>query len=101
MLLLVTGLPSTGKTRLVDALSRRLGGGGIIVGSLPGAHVGTVLHVHAESDAEALIEGAWRGRDDREAAQVVVRVDWERVDASVERVLQALHARTVAVGALT
>ena len=98
MLLLVTGLPSAGKNRLVDALANRLGRSQVVVGSLPGAHAGSVLHVHAESDVEALIEGSWGKRPPDAAPEVVVRVDWEPVEKSVERVLQTLHTRAVALG---
>jgi hypothetical protein len=99
MLLLVTGLPSVGKNRLVDALANRLGPAHVVVGVLPGAHAGAVLHVHAESDVEALIEGSWRPRPPDHAPEVVVRVDWEALDKSVERVLETLDARLIALGA--
>jgi hypothetical protein len=99
MLLLVTGLPSPGKTRFVDALSRRLGPGHTIVGSLPGAHTGAaLLHVHAETDVEALVEGAWPPRHAARRAELVVRVDWEPINTSVDRVLETLRTR-LAVGA--
>jgi hypothetical protein len=94
MLLLVTGLPSPGKTRFVDALSRRLGPGHTIVGSLPGGHAGSaLLHVHTETDVEALVEGRWRPPAAAQPAELVVRVDWEPVNASVDRVLETLRSR--------
>ena len=99
MFLLVTGLPSPGKTRFVDALTRRLGPTHMVVGSLPGAAAGTaLLHVHTETDVEALVEGAWHGRDDAGSAELVVRVDWEPLTASVDRVVETLRSR-LAVGA--
>ena len=94
MVLLVTGLPSQGKTRFVEALASRVGPGNVVVGSLPGANAGAVLvHVHAESDVEALVEGAWPDRTAAKTAAVVVRVDWEPTEVSVERVLRTLHAQ--------
>lgn len=99
MLLLVTGLPSPAKTRFVDALSRRLGPGHMIVGALPGAHAGVaLLHVHAETDADALVEGPWPPRHAAAPPEVVVRVDWEPVSASVDRVVDTLRTR-LAIGA--
>jgi hypothetical protein len=99
MLLLVTGLPSPGKTRFVDALARRLGPNHTIVGALPGAHVGSaLLHVHAETDVEALVEGPLLPPSTVNRPELVVRVDWEPVAASVDRVLETLRTR-LAVGA--
>ncbi len=88
MLLLVTGLPSPGKARLVDALADRFGSTNIIVGALPGAGV-SVLHVHAETDIDGLVEGSG-SRDTARGARVVVPVDWEPVEQSVERVTATL-----------
>jgi hypothetical protein len=100
MLLLVTGLPSPGKTQLVDALSRRLGPHQVIAGSLPGGHAGNVvLHVHAESDLEAFVEGDWPDKRAAKHAGLVLRVDWEPIEASIDRVMQTLHARAIALGA--
>jgi hypothetical protein len=99
MLLLVTGLPSPGKTRFVDALSRRLGPGHMVVGTLPGAPAGgELLHVHAETDVEALVEGPYLPRQAAPRPELVVRVDWEPVSASVDRVLETLRTR-LTVGA--
>ena len=99
MLLLVTGLPSPGKTRFVDALSRRLGPGHMIVGALPGAPAGAaLLHVHAETDLEALVEGPYQPRHTPPRPELVVRVDWEPVNASVDRVLETMRSH-LAVGA--
>jgi hypothetical protein len=99
MLLLVTGLPSPGKTRFVDALARRLGPTHTIVGALPGAHAGSaLLHIHAETDVEALVEGPLPPRRATQRAELIVRVDWEPVAASVDRVLETLRTR-LAVGA--
>jgi hypothetical protein len=98
MLLLVTGLPSPRKTQLVDGLARRIGASCVIVGSLPGGHAGDpVLHVHAESDLEAFVEGEWPDKRAAKRAALVVRIDWEPVETCIDRVLQTLHARTVAV----
>ena len=99
MLLLVTGLPSPRKTRFVDALVRRLGSSHVIVGSLPGAHAGAVLlHVHAETDVEALLEGTPLPDQTARCADLVVRVDWEPLADCVDRVVDALRLRT-ALGA--
>ena len=99
MLLLVTGLPSPGKTQLVDGLARRLGSHQVIAGSLPGGHAGNVvLHVHAESDLEAFVEGEWADKRAAKQAAIVVRVDWEPIETCIERVLQTLHARAIALG---
>lgn len=98
MLVLVTGLPSTAKGRFVDALSRRLGTDHAVVSWFYGAHPASVqLHVHAESSAEALIEGGWlersAGRPD-----LVVHLDSEALDASIGRVLRTLRARAAEIG---
>jgi hypothetical protein len=100
MLLLVTGLPSSGKNRLVDALADRLGPNQVVAGWLPGAHAGNaVLHVHAETDLEALLEGEWPDRRAAEQAELVVRVDWEPIEASIDRVMQTLQSRAIGSGA--
>ena len=88
MLLLVTGLPSPGKTRLVGALAVRFGSTNIIVGALPGAGV-SVLHVHAEADIDGLVEGSGP-RDAARGARVVIPVDWEPVEQSVARIAATL-----------
>ena len=96
--LLITGLPSPGKTRLVDALQRRLLPSTIAIrvstdGLLPAT---TALHVHAETDIEALVEGDLPARAYAKGAQLVVPVDWEPVERSVTRVIETLAARGVA-----
>ena len=90
---LVTGLASPGKMRLVSALQRRLEPSHIPVRSAGGpafpADV-VVLHVHAETDFEALIEGGLPAGNRSSGAQVIVPVDWEPVDRSVTRVVESL-----------
>jgi hypothetical protein len=88
VLLVVTGLPSSGKARLVNALAERFGSTNILVGVLPGLDA-SVLHVHAETDVDAFVEGSG-ARDAARAARVVVPVDWEPVERSVERVAATL-----------
>jgi len=88
VLLLVTGLPSPGKARLVDALAERFGATNILVGALPGGGA-SVLHVHAETDADGLVEGHGP-RDTARTARVVIPVDWEPVEKSVARVAATL-----------
>jgi hypothetical protein len=77
-LLLLTGMPSPGKTRLRNALQEA----GIAVSAS-----GT-LHVHAETDLEALLEpGLLREtRAVAARADLVIPVDWERPEDSVKRV---------------
>ena len=99
----VTGLASAGKQRLVAALSRRLASDALAVSTgqaAPRPGDGT-LRVHAETDIEALIEGGLRtaSRNDALDADVIVPVDWEPVERSVRRVLEALADRGVSVGA--
>jgi hypothetical protein len=57
-----------------------------------------VLHIHAETDVEAFIEGTSPTREAAKRAALVVRVDWEPVGASVDRVVETLRAH-VLVGA--
>lgn len=90
---LVTGLPSPGKVRLVAALAGRLRDANIDVRL--GRHARSdadpsVLHVHAQSDIEALVEGELPDDQSPKGAQVVVAVDWEPVDRSVRRVIATL-----------
>ena len=94
-LVLVTGLASPGKTRLVEALARRLRPAGIAVQA--GSACSTVrgLHVHAETDLDSLIEGHL-ARTPLHQADVVVRVDWEPVERSVTRVIEQLVTRGIA-----
>lgn len=93
---LVTGLASLGKTRLVEALDRRLRPAGI------GVHASTAcssvrgLHVHAETDLDSLIEGHLVARTPLRKADLVVRVDWEPVERSVTRVIEQLVTRGIA-----
>jgi len=77
-LLLLTGLPSPGKARLRIAL---LGAGLAVSPS------GTV-HVHAETDLEALLEPELLRETRAVAARadLVIPVDWERPEDSVTRV---------------
>jgi hypothetical protein len=99
--ILVTGTASPGKARLVAALDRALGPDGIAVDApdQPDEGGSHCLHVHAESDIDALLEsgpgsdGAWARR-----ADLLVPVDWESTLHSVRRVIDGLIARGVAVG---
>ena len=97
--LLITGLPSPGKARLVDALQGRLRPANISVRSrreAPELLAIPILHVHAETDLEAFVEGGLRDSDSAKGAQVVVPVDWEPVDRSVTRIIDSLSANGVA-----
>ena len=97
IMVLVTGLASPGKTRLVEALERTLRPAAIAVHvstSLPSAVRG--LHVHAETDLDSLIEGRLISRALLHKADVVVPVDWEAVERSVRRVIERLVARGIA-----
>jgi hypothetical protein len=92
----VTGVASSGKARLIDALHGRLAPRQIDVrAGQPPSPKGASLHVHAETDIEALIEGGLKAvsREDARHADVIVPVDWESVDRSVSRVLSALADR--------
>ena len=92
---LVTGLPSAGKTRFVHALQHRLDAWHLPVRASGGPALPadvTVLHVHADTDVEAFVEGDLAGHSSR-GAQVVVSVDWESMERSVDRVIEALHTR--------
>ena len=103
MLVLVTGLASHGKTRFVDALRHRLTPITIPVyvrHSWPVTADGTVLHVHAETDVEAMVEGGLPSPEDAAGAELIVPVDWEPVARSVDRVVASLATRGIAaVGA--
>ena len=96
----VTGLDSSGKARFVDALRERLAASHIEVLTGPPSPTrgGPSLHVHAETDVEALIEGGLKtmSRQDAQRADLIVPVDWEPADRSVARVLDALSDRGVA-----
>jgi nicotinamide riboside kinase len=96
----VTGLASSGKARLVDALRERLAAPHIAVRTAQSSSSGDApsLHVHAETDVEALIEGGLKtvSRHEAQRADLVVPVDWESTDRSVDRVVAALHDRGVA-----
>lgn len=95
--IVVTGLGSPGKTRLVAALTRNFDGLDISVrvGPASPAPDVPVLRVHAETDLEALVEGGREAdaRRDADAADLVVPVDWEPVPRSVSRIAEALIAR--------
>ena len=88
--LLVTGLASPGKTRFVDALLGRLDPRDIAVRTSRDAGE-VVLHVHAETDLESMVEGGWL-LPDASDAQLKVAVDWEPIERSVRRVIEALAA---------
>ena len=94
---LVTGIGSAGKAKLVNALGRQFEGADITVRSAPAASAAhrSVLRVHAETDLEAFVEGGLELEDRRaaQAADVVVPVDWEPLARSVARITEALIAR--------
>jgi hypothetical protein len=96
----VTGLASSGKARLIDALRERLAGRHIDVRTGPPSSLEDErsLHVHAETDVEALIEGGLKTipRQEAQRADLIVPVDWESTDRSVSRVIAALHDRGLA-----
>ena len=95
---IVTGLASAGKTRLIEALERRLRFSGIQIRTTTYLESAPTrwLHVHAESDFDALIEGGRALRHSFHTPDVVVPVDWEPADRSVTRVIEQLIARGVA-----
>ncbi|MGH9173790.1 MAG: hypothetical protein ACRD1H_05515, partial [Vicinamibacterales bacterium] len=87
-----------GKTLLVDALEGRLRSWNISVRlgrHAQGPSEAPVLHVHAESDLEALVEGGLPERESAKGADLVVAVDWEPVDRSVTRIIETLTASGV------
>lgn len=94
---LVTGLGSAGKAKLMSALAQRFEGSDIAVRSAPAAapSLRSVLRVHAETDVEAFVEGGLELEERRaaSAADVVVPVDWEPLARSVARITEALIAR--------
>jgi len=102
----VSGLASQGKARFIAALERRLHADGISVRvgttTVAANHDDEVVLVHAESDLEALVEGrVWASaRAAADAAEVVVRVDWEPAERSVDRVVGALRSRGIALAAV-
>jgi hypothetical protein len=96
---IVTGIASPGKRRLVEALRARLSASGLRVESCweprPSASGRVALHVHADTDLDALVESGQRGGllAASGGADVRVPVDWEGVDGSVRRIVEALDAR--------
>jgi hypothetical protein len=100
IVVLVTGLASPGKTRLVEALDRRLRPAGIAVQASTVYSAVRGLHVHAETDLDSLIEGHLVARAPLHKADVVVRVDWEPVERSVTRVIEQLVTRGIATAAV-
>lgn len=96
IVVLVTGLASPGKTRLVEALDRRLRSAGIAVQASTVCSAVRGLHVHAETDLDSLIEGHLVARTPLHKADLVVRVDWEPVERSVTRVIEQLVTRGIA-----
>lgn len=90
----VTGLPSPGKTRLVEALRDRLRVDGIAVAPAPEpTDDRPLLRVHAETDLEALVEGTPVVARSARGADVIVPVDWEAPSRSVARIVELLIAR--------
>jgi hypothetical protein len=81
--LLLTGMPSPGKARLKEALEAT---------KLSMATAPTPVRVHAETDLEALLDPELQRQTRAAAAQadIVVPVDWERTERSVQRVIAFL-----------
>jgi hypothetical protein len=81
--LLLTGMPSPGKARLKEALEAT---------ELSMATAPTPVRVHAETDLEALLDPELQRQTRAAAAQadIVVPVDWERTERSVQRVIAFL-----------
>ncbi len=84
-LLLLTGMPSPGKTRLQTALQDA----GIAISADGG------VRVHAETDLEALLdpEPLRETRAAAKRADLVIPVDWESPEDSVRRVIAFLSRR--------
>jgi hypothetical protein len=96
----VTGLASPGKTHFVAALERRLAPAHILVRLSGGPAFPAdveVLHVHAETDVEGMVEGVLPAGTTARGAAVVIPVDWEPPERGVNRVVDALVARGLAV----
>jgi hypothetical protein len=95
--ILVSGLASSGKTQLIEALSHQFSGRGVVVRALGDGSdsSGAALRVHAESDLEALVEGDLAAAERRAAAaaDIVVPVEWEPLARSIARITEALVAR--------
>jgi hypothetical protein len=100
--ILVTGLASPQKGRLVDALATQLDGIAVVVRSVTALSSPTdiVLRVHAETDLEAMVEGQSDDSASARAADVVVPVDWEPLARSLTRITEALIARGADAGRL-
>ena len=81
---LLTGMPSPGKSRLKAALE---------AAGLSLTSPGVGVRVHAETDLEAMLEPELQRatRDAAAHADIVVPVDWERTDDSVRRVIAFLE----------
>ncbi len=97
-IVVVTGLSSPGKARLVEALEHRLRSTGISVRGTSDERLSNTvwrLHVHAETDLEGMVEGRLAANDASQGAEVVIPVDWEPVERSVKRVVERLVSRGV------
>jgi nicotinamide riboside kinase len=94
--IVVTGLASPGKARLIDSLRERLAGTGVVVESkrARGDEV-LALCVHAETDLEALVEGAPVAPRAARDADLIVPVDWEATSRSVARIVEWLIGRGI------
>ena len=92
----VTGLASPGKARLIDALRQRLACTGVVVESRrPKGDEVLALCVHAETDLEALVEGAPVAARAARDADLIVPVDWEATSRSVARIVEWLIGRGI------
>ncbi len=99
----ITGLPTPAKTRLIEALHARLASQSIQIRlchqntpdelELDGGRA-LVLHVHAQADADALVEArriTWSSR----SPDLVLATEWEAVGRAVQRILDLLARRGV------
>lgn len=100
----VSGVASTGKSRLLAALEDRLAPIGVRLQSSDGpphrtggVRSAALVHVHAETDLEALLEPHLLSgsRAAADVAELLVPVDWEAAERSVVRVCELLMTRGI------
>ncbi len=98
----ISGVASPGKSRLITALESRLAPLGVRLHSSDGPPNGAssgrrtaIVHVHAETDLEALLEPHLLdgSRAAAGVAELQIPVDWEAVERSVARVYERLLTR--------
>jgi len=104
VLVWISGVASPGKSRLISALQDRLAPLGVRLHSSDGppSPAGSVrrtaiVHVHAETDLEALLEPHLLAGSRAAAgvAELQIPVDWEGVERSVARVYERLLTRGI------